>query len=149
MSQTLLISGPPGCGRTNWILNRIRSHQGACGSLRLAGYSVKDRALVRDGDIDLTWLQDQCPGLFDLADPDQALAPRAANLLALIELPQFQPPAWRAGVAGLILRTIAPGGCNRHACSNVRCRSCWPPRPHHVPGQRWRLWAGRRPISSA
>ena len=25
MSQILLISGPPGCGKTTWILNRIQS----------------------------------------------------------------------------------------------------------------------------
>ena len=35
------------------------------------------------------------------------------------------------------------------ACCNARCRWCWLTRPHHAPGQRCRLWAGRRLISSA
>ena len=35
MSTTWLISGPPGCGKTTWILNALRDHPGACGYLRL------------------------------------------------------------------------------------------------------------------
>ena len=38
MSQTLLISGPPGCGKTTRILDLIKNHQGPCGFLRLVGY---------------------------------------------------------------------------------------------------------------
>ena len=105
MSRILLISGPPGCGKTTWILNRIQTHRGPCGYLRLAGTPDEGLTQARDGGIDLTWLQDQRPGLLDLADPDQALAPRSANLLALIELPQFQPPA-EAGLAGVARRVI-------------------------------------------
>ena len=72
MSQTLLLSGPPGCGKTSWILNRFRTHQGPYGYLRLAGYSVNGRAHAPDGELDLSWLQDQCLGLLDLANPNQA-----------------------------------------------------------------------------
>lgn len=45
MSQSLLISGPPGCGKTTWIRNQIQSHRGPCGFLRLAGYP--DEALLQ------------------------------------------------------------------------------------------------------
>ncbi|MFN6132810.1 MAG: GTP-binding protein [Synechococcaceae cyanobacterium] len=103
--KTLLISGPPGCGKTSWILSRLRSHRGPCGYLRLAGAADEGLGQARDGGIDLTWLQDQCPGLLDLADPDQALAPRPANLLALLERPQFQPPT-EPGLAGVDRRVM-------------------------------------------
>jgi hypothetical protein len=105
MSQTLLISGPPGCGKTTWILSQLRSHPGPCGYLCLAGTPDEGLSQARDGGIDLTWLQDQRSGLLDLADPDQALAPRPANLLALIELSQFQPPT-EPGLAGMDRRVI-------------------------------------------
>jgi hypothetical protein len=106
MSQkTLLISGPPGCGKTSWILSRLQSHRGPCGYLRLAGTPDEGLSQARDGGIDLTWLQDQRPGLLDLADPYQALAARPANLLALIERPQFQPPT-ESGLAGVDCRVI-------------------------------------------
>ena len=93
MSQSLLISGPPGCGKTSWILSQIQSHSGPSGYLRLSGYPDEGLAQARDGGIDLAYLQDQCPELLDLGDPDLALAPHPAGLLALIELPQFHPPA--------------------------------------------------------
>lgn len=105
MSQTLLISGPPGCGKTSWILSQLLSHPGPCGYLRLAGTPDEGLSQARDGGIDLTWLQDQRPGLQDLADPNQALAPRPANLLVLMELPQFQPPT-EPGLAGIDRRVI-------------------------------------------
>ena len=105
MSQTLLISGPPGCGKTSWILNRVQTHRGPCGYLRLPGYPDEGLAQAPDGGIDLAWLQDQCPRLLDLADLDPALAPRPEHLLALIELPQFHPPA-ESGLAGMDRRLI-------------------------------------------
>jgi len=39
MSQVCLISGSPGCGKTNWILNTFKNYSGICGYLRLGGYS--------------------------------------------------------------------------------------------------------------
>lgn len=105
MNQTLLISGPPGCGKTSWILNQIQGRLGPCGYLRLAGYPDEGLAMARDGGIDLAYLQDQCPALLDLGDPDLALTPHPAGLLALIELPQFQPPA-QSDLAGVDRRVM-------------------------------------------
>jgi hypothetical protein len=93
MSQILLISGPPGCGKTSWILSQLQVHKGPCGYLRLAGFPAEGCTQALDGGIDLAVLADHCPGLRDLADPAHALAPPTGDLLALIELPQFQPPA--------------------------------------------------------
>ena len=39
MSQVCLISGSPGCGKTNWILGTFKNYSGNCGYLRLGGYS--------------------------------------------------------------------------------------------------------------
>ena len=39
MSQVCLISGSPGCGKTNWILDTFKNYSGNCGYLRLGGYS--------------------------------------------------------------------------------------------------------------
>ena len=38
-----LISGPPGCGKTTWALQKLQSHRGACAYLRLAGDSPEKR----------------------------------------------------------------------------------------------------------
>ena len=35
MGQVCLISGPPGCGKTTWVLQRLQPHQGPCAYLRL------------------------------------------------------------------------------------------------------------------
>ena len=37
MGQVCLISGPPGCGKTTWALQRLQQHQGPCAYLRLEG----------------------------------------------------------------------------------------------------------------
>jgi hypothetical protein len=105
MSQILLLSGPPGCGKTSWIQKQIQSHSGLSGYLRLAGYPDEGLAQARDGGIDRALLLDQCPGMLDLSDPDQALAPHPAGLVVLIELPQFHPPA-QGGLAGVDRRIL-------------------------------------------
>ena len=122
MGQTLLISGPSGCGKSTLIPNRIRIHRGPCGFLRLVGYPGEGLLQARDGGIDLAWLQDQCPGLLDRANPDQALAPRPVNLLALIELPQIQPPADPA-LAGVDRRVIPQQNLAGSVCPASWCRA--------------------------
>ena len=92
MSQTWLISGSPGCGKTSWILKTMRSHQGKCGYLRLDGYSSNGLEQVSDSGIDKTLLKDQFPELIDLSDSHHASRSQQGDLLTLIELPQFQAP---------------------------------------------------------
>ena len=48
MSQVCLISGPPGCGKTTWALQRLQQHQGPCAYLRLGG--VKEAGLEQGED---------------------------------------------------------------------------------------------------
>ena len=86
MSTTWLISGPPGCGKTTWILKTLRDHPGPCGYLRLKGTSHEGLEQGRDAGIDRTWLQDQIPTLQDLSAPQQSSS--AADQINLIELQQ-------------------------------------------------------------
>lgn len=105
MSQTLLISGPPGCGKTTWILKKIQDHQGPSGYLRLHGYPDEGLIQGRDAGLDKSYLLDQVSTLVDLSDLNQALLPRSNDFLALIELPQFHPPI-EAGLDGVDRRVI-------------------------------------------
>ncbi len=82
MAQTWLISGPPGCGKTTWMLNSLKSHQGPRGYLRLPGTSTAGLEQAEDGGIDL----------IDLSNTGQASAGEEQQL-NLVELSQFQPPA--------------------------------------------------------
>ena len=100
MSQTWLISGPPGCGKTSWILTTIRSHPGPCGYLRLSGLSEDGLEQGHNAGIDLAWLRDQRPQLQDLSQSDQQCADRADDQLNLIELQQYRPPT-DPGVDGI------------------------------------------------
>ena len=103
--RTWLISGPPGCGKSSWILKALQEHAGPCGYLRLAGFS--DDALMHadDGCIDLAYLQDQVPGLRDLTKGDLAEIQIEDNFFALIELPQFNPPD-QSGLEGIDPRVM-------------------------------------------
>ena len=99
MSQTLLISGPPGCGKTTWMLNHLKSHQGPRGYLRLPGISTAGLEQADDGGIDLSYLQDQISDLIDLSNTGQASVSEEQQL-NLVELSQFQPPA-TGGLGGV------------------------------------------------
>ena len=68
MAQTWLISGPPGCGKTTWMLNSLKNHQGPRGYLRLPGTSTAGLEQADDGGIDLSYLQDQISDLIDLSN---------------------------------------------------------------------------------
>ena len=93
MGTTWLIAGPPGCGKTTWICNKLKSHQGSCGYLRLEVPSQHGLEQGRDHCIDRTWLRDQIPDLQDLSDQTGKAAGAASNALNLIEVQQFQAPA--------------------------------------------------------
>ncbi|WP_320677591.1 ATP-binding protein [Prochlorococcus sp. MIT 1300] len=91
MGQTWLISGPPGCGKTTWILNMMNNYQGACGYLRLTGYSDNNLEQVPNSEIDLTFLKDQSPEMRALSGKQTSIAEQE-DILILIELPQFHTP---------------------------------------------------------
>ena len=95
MAQTWLISGPPGCGKTTWMLNSLKNHQGPRGYLRLEGLSTAGLEQADDGGIDLSYLQDQISDLIDLSNTGQA-SEGEEQQLNLVELSQFQPPAQAA-----------------------------------------------------
>ena len=67
MGQVCLISGPPGCGKTTWALQRLQQHQGPCAYLRLEGEKVAGLQQGEDSGIDLAWLKDQVPRLEGLS----------------------------------------------------------------------------------
>ena len=91
MNQTWLISGPPGCGKTTWILKMLQQHAGPCSYLRLSGHSLDNLELGRNAGIDRAWLHDQIPQLNDLSKNDHNPADGDNNHLALIELRNLCP----------------------------------------------------------
>lgn len=91
MSGVVLVSGPPGCGKTSWILSRLQEHRGLRAYRRLDGVDPDGRPLPLDGGLDPAFLHDQIPDLRELADESKDPAPDGEGLLALIELPLFGP----------------------------------------------------------
>ena len=104
-SNTWLISGPPGCGKTNWILNKLLSHKGSCGFLRLSGYGDIDLQQVASTDIDYAFLKDQIPQLIDLSRSSADSISHQDDSFILIELPQCRIPK-ELGLAGIDPREI-------------------------------------------
>ncbi len=102
MTQTWLISGPPGCGKTNWILNALKSHAEPCGYLRLKGGSRPGLEQGRDSSIDWNWLKNQIPQLTDLSSNEgSGDCEQHKSMFKFLELSQFQA-----------LRRTEPDGIN-------------------------------------
>ena len=92
MQNTWLITGPPGCGKTNWIRDTFLKHPGSCAYLRLSGSQQEGLEQGHNAGIDSTWLKDQIPELVDLATSANTSLPTGPRLV-LVEVQQFQPPA--------------------------------------------------------
>lgn len=101
MSGVVLVSGPPGCGKTSWILNRLLEHRGPRAYRRLEGVDPQGCPLALDGGLDRAILLDRLPDLRPLADGPQDTANDPAGLLAFIELPLLQPQSPQAAVLDL------------------------------------------------
>ena len=91
MGQVCLISGPPGCGKTTWALQRLQQHQGPCAYLRLEGEKAAGLEQGKDSGIDLTWLKDQVPRLEEPATANAMGLEQDNDGLTLIEVQQFHP----------------------------------------------------------
>ena len=106
MRQVWLISGPPGCGKTNWILSEIKKLGGSCGYIRLSGFSDKSLEQANSSEIDFAYLTDQIPQLIDLSKSSDHLFSDQDNSLIFIELSQFYLPN-QSGLAGIDPRIIS------------------------------------------
>ena len=74
MGHVVLISGPPGCGKTSWALQTLQDHVGPCAYLRLEADKEAGLEQGADSGIDKAWLKDQVPRLEE---------PTASNTAAL------------------------------------------------------------------
>ena len=92
MQNTWLITGPPGCGKTNWIRDTFLKHPGTCAYLRLSGSEQEGLEQGHNAGIDSTWLKDQIPELSDLSTMANDPLPSGPRLV-LVEVQQFRPPA--------------------------------------------------------
>ena len=92
MQQTWLITGPPGCGKTNWILEVLQKHRGDCAYLRLDGSSHEGLEQGHNAGIDRAWLMDQIPQLQKFSDPATSSQLSSSDRFVLIEAQQFSAP---------------------------------------------------------
>ena len=89
MQQTWLITGPPGCGKTNWIRETLLNHGGACAYLRLDGATHEELGLGHNAGIDQGWLMDQIPQLEDWSGSAPSSSVPSDDRFVLIEAQQF------------------------------------------------------------
>lgn len=101
MNGVVIVSGPPGCGKTSWILSRLREHRGPRAYRRLDGVDPEGRPLVLDGGLDAAFLHDQLADLGELPGGSPEAAADGQDLLAFIELPLFQAGIPESLAAGL------------------------------------------------
>ena len=92
MGQVYLVSGPPGCGKTTWVLETLKQHQGPCAFLRLEGDRLEGLEQGVDGGIDPAWLKDQIPELISLQPSASGEELRHDDQLTMIEVQQFRTP---------------------------------------------------------
>ena len=90
MGLKWLISGPPGCGKTTWILNKINNFNEQCGYLSLAGETEKGLEPAPINSIDRIWLKDQIPNLIDLSDSKIDFSSKLDSLHVMIEFQKFK-----------------------------------------------------------
>ena len=53
MSQVWLISGSPGCGKTNWMLNTFKNHSGNCGLIHGSSKDVGEDLILETSPLTL------------------------------------------------------------------------------------------------
>ena len=119
MGQVCLVSGPPGCGKTTWVLETLKQHQGACAFLRLEGIDLKGwNKVSMAGSIrlgsrirSLNWLR--------YSHQHQGKSSRHDGQLTLIEVQQFRAQKRRA----LMATQPASVSSWMHSTCN-RIRSC-------------------------
>ena len=92
MQQTWLVTGPPGCGKTNWIRETLLNHGGACAYLRVDGSTHDGLELGHNAGIDRSWLMDQIPQLEDWSEPTSDSQLSSSDRFVLIEAQQFSAP---------------------------------------------------------
>ena len=95
MSETWLISGSPGCGKTSWILDTFKNHQGSCGYIRLKGFSEIDLEQAISSKIDFNYLKDQIPELVDLNSLNLASITSKENPLITVSYTHLTLPTKR------------------------------------------------------
>ena len=99
MGHVVLISGPPGCGKTSWVLKALQVHVGPCAYLRLEEEQEAGLEQGEDSGIDLSWLKDQIPRLEEVTPSNAAALKHRNDALTLIEVQRFHTPS-QGGING-------------------------------------------------
>ena len=99
MGHVVLISGPPGCGKTSWALKALQDHVGPCAYLRLEEEQEAGLEQGEDSGIDLSWLKDQIPRLEEVTPSNAAALKHRNDALTLIEVQRFHTPS-QGGING-------------------------------------------------